>query len=146
VSTAASSPGRSASSTRHGSEQLQNVFQTIATTILIKTFWGWSDQQLRDGTLIWTSPSGHTYVATPGSALLFPSLCAPTGTLTPPNPARNRLACIDRGVMMPKRRRTRAQNRAHYIATQRRQNRKAREDARSAQYHQTPTTNRRPSR
>jgi hypothetical protein len=94
---------------------------------LIKTFWDWSDQQLPDGTLIWTSPSGHTYITTPGSALLFPSLCAPTGTLTPPNPAYNRLGCIDRGVMMPKRRRTRAQNRAHYIATQRRQNRAARE-------------------
>ena len=26
---------------------------------LIKTFWGWQDQQLPDGTLIWTSPSGN---------------------------------------------------------------------------------------
>jgi hypothetical protein len=94
---------------------------------LIKTFWGWRDQQLPDGTLIWTSPSGHTYVTTPGSALLFPGLCAPTGTLTPPNPAHNRLRCIDRGVMMPKRRRTRAQNRAHHIATQRRQNQRDRQ-------------------
>jgi Domain of unknown function (DUF222)/HNH endonuclease len=25
---------------------------------LLKTFWGWSDQQLPDATLIWTSPSG----------------------------------------------------------------------------------------
>jgi Domain of unknown function (DUF222) len=93
---------------------------------LIKTFWGWSDQQLPDGVVIWTSPSGHTYVTTPGSALLFPGLCTPTGTLTPPDPARNRLRCIDRGVMMPKRRRTRAQNRVHYIATQRRQNQRDR--------------------
>jgi hypothetical protein len=30
---------------------------------------------LADGTLILTSPAGHTYVTTPGSALLFPSLC-----------------------------------------------------------------------
>ncbi len=43
---------------------------------LIKTFWGWSDQQLPDGTVVWTSPSRHTYVTTPGSALLFPQLCS----------------------------------------------------------------------
>ena len=53
---------------------------------LIKTFWGWGDQQLPDGTLIWTAPSQHTYVTTPGSALLFPALCAPTGELAPPSP------------------------------------------------------------
>jgi hypothetical protein len=32
-----------------------------------------------DGTVIWASPSGHTYVTTPGSTLLFPSLCVPSG-------------------------------------------------------------------
>ena len=46
---------------------------------LIKTFWGWSEKQLADGTLILTSPSGQTYVTTPGSALLFPSLCYSAG-------------------------------------------------------------------
>ena len=45
----------------------------------MKTFWGWRDQQLPDGTVILNSPSGKTYVTTPGSALLFPSLCVPTG-------------------------------------------------------------------
>jgi hypothetical protein len=90
---------------------------------LIKTFWGWRDQQLPDGTLIWTAPSGHTYVTTPGSALLFPQLCTPTGTLDsiPDRPRR-----IDRAAMMPRRRRTRAQNRAQRIATERRRNRHAR--------------------
>ncbi|WP_156766896.1 HNH endonuclease signature motif containing protein, partial [Mycobacterium sp. E796] len=29
---------------------------------LIKTFFGWTEQQLPDGTLILTSPAGHTYV------------------------------------------------------------------------------------
>jgi hypothetical protein len=48
---------------------------------LVKTFWGWRDQQLPDGTVILTSPSGQTYVTTPGSALLFPSLCLPTADL-----------------------------------------------------------------
>jgi hypothetical protein len=91
---------------------------------LIKTFWGWRDQQLPDGTVIWTSPSGQTYVTTPGGAVLFPTLCTPTGALDPP-PARSR--CTDRAAMMPKRRHTRAQNRANYVVTQRRQNRKARQ-------------------
>jgi hypothetical protein len=77
------------------------------------------------GTVIWKSPSGQTYVSTPGSALLFPSLCAPTGELVPPTSADRR--CGDRGVMMPKRRRTRDQNRATRIAAECKQNREARE-------------------
>jgi hypothetical protein len=93
---------------------------------LIKTFWGWHDQQLPDGVVIWRSPSGQTYVTTPGSALLFPSLCAPTGTL---GPVPSRLRPVDRTAMMPKRRHTRAQNRTHYITTQRRHNRQARQTA-----------------
>jgi hypothetical protein len=93
---------------------------------LVKTFWGWHDQQLPDGTVILTSPAGQTFVTTPGCALLFPSLCRPTGELTPRTPTAR---CVDRAVTMPKRRRTRAQNRARYIADQRRQNRQAREAA-----------------
>jgi hypothetical protein len=31
---------------------------------LLNKFWGWCDQQLPDGTLIWTSPSGQTYITT----------------------------------------------------------------------------------
>jgi hypothetical protein len=92
---------------------------------LIKTFRGWHDQQLPDGTVIWTSPAGHTYVTTPGSALLFPGLCAPTGDLAPPNRTPTD-RCAERTAMMPKRRRTRAQHRANYVAGQRRQNRQAR--------------------
>jgi hypothetical protein len=96
---------------------------------LIKTFWGWRDQQLPDGTLIWIAPSGHTYVTTPGSALLFPQLCTPTGTLDA-IPGRRR--CGDRAAMMPKRRRTHAQNRAAYIAAQRRHNRQLRQTRHAA--------------
>ena len=95
----------------------------------LKTFWGWRDQQLPDATVIWTSPSGQTYVTTPGSALLFPTLCAPTGVLAAPDPVGTQPRCADRTVKMPQRRRTRAQNRAHYIATQRRQNRNMRQTA-----------------
>lgn len=92
---------------------------------LLKTFCGWHDQQLRDGTIIWTSPSGDTYVTTPGSALLFPTLCAPTAAVTersiPNDPGGPRTA------MMPRRTRTRAQNRAARIDAERRDNRRDRE-------------------
>lgn len=101
---------------------------------LVKTFWGWQDQQLPDGTVILVSPSGRTYVTTPGSALLFPSLCQPTGDLEPAPitrlddcPLGSGSAQIgQRTAMMPKRSRTRAQERAHKIAAERRQNRDAR--------------------
>jgi Domain of unknown function (DUF222) len=91
---------------------------------LMKTFWGWHDQQLPDATIIWTSPSGQTYVTTPGSALLFPSLCAPTGGL---EQSSDRPRCADRSAMMPKRRHSRAHNRAKYVAAERHRNRAARE-------------------
>jgi Domain of unknown function (DUF222) len=85
---------------------------------LLKTFWtGWSDAQWPDGTVVWTAPSGQTYTTRPGSRLLFPSLCLPTGELPtaptverPPGP---------RGIMMPRRRRTRQQDRAHRIDAER---------------------------
>jgi Domain of unknown function (DUF222) len=91
---------------------------------LLKTFWGWRDHQLPDGTLIWTLPDEHTYVTTPGSALLFPSLCAPTGDPPTAVPGTERRA--DKTAMMPLRTTTRAQNRAHRIATERRNNHAAR--------------------
>ncbi|OBI22077.1 HNH endonuclease signature motif containing protein [Mycobacterium sp. E2497] len=91
---------------------------------LLKTFWGWRDEQLPDGTLIWRLPDGHTYVTAPGSALLFPSLCAPTGDL--PAPAAGAERCGERTAMMPLRNRTRAQNRAQRVATERHHNRRTR--------------------
>ncbi len=94
----------------------------------MKTFLGWPEKQLADGTLILTAPSGHTYVTTPGSALLFPSLARAVGGM--PTPEAVLLPddyCGQRSAMMPRRRRTRAQNRAQRIATERRQNREARQ-------------------
>ena len=41
-----------------------------------------------DGTVIWTSPTGHTYVTYPGSQHLFPKLCEPTATLWTGDPPR----------------------------------------------------------
>jgi hypothetical protein len=98
---------------------------------LVKTFWGWREQQLSDGTLILTSPSGQTYVTTPGSALLFPSLCHSTGGIPALETDLPQDYCRgDRTAMMPTRRRTRAQNRAHRITTERRQNHLARTTSR----------------
>ena len=76
--------------------------------------------------MIWTSPSGDTYVTTPGSALLFPSLCTPTGALTAPV-FSEALQSTDRERIVPKRSRTRAQNKAQRIAAERRLNRQDRE-------------------
>jgi hypothetical protein len=85
---------------------------------LLKTFWkACRDEQRPDGAVIWTSPSGHTYTTRPGSRLLFPTLCMSTGELhaaptvgRPPD---------GRGVMMPKRRRTREQDRIYRINAER---------------------------
>lgn len=89
---------------------------------LLKTFWtgqnGWSDRQEPDGTVIWTAPTGHTYVTKPGGALYFPQLAVPTGELDLPmwSPTGNR------GLMMPARRQARAQDRAYRIWLERNHN------------------------
>lgn len=88
--------------------------------------------QLPDGTVIWTLPDGHTYVTMPGSALLFPHLCAPTGVLPAVVPTPD-VRCGSRVSMMPGRTRTRAQNRAHRVAAERRHNRQNRQAAHAAQ-------------
>ncbi|WP_203801021.1 HNH endonuclease signature motif containing protein [Mycobacterium heckeshornense] len=109
-----------------GPTHASNLKCYCRTHHLVKTFWGWREKQLADGTLILTAPTGHTYVTTPGSALLFPGLCRPTGELAAPPADPPVDYCSERTAMMPKRRRTRAQDRAHRIATERRHNRQAR--------------------
>ena len=92
---------------------------------LLKTFWngasGWRDRQLPDGTVEWTSPTGHTYTTYPGSKHLFPQLCRPTATLWAGEPPVTECT-RDRGAMMPKRRHTRAHNTTRAIAAERRLN------------------------
>ena len=61
-----------------------------------------------------------------GSALLFPTLCRSTGAIPAPEADPPLDYCAERTAMMPKRRRTRAQDRAHRIATERRHNHHAR--------------------
>ena len=132
-----------------GPTHASNLKCYCRTHHLVKTFWGWRDRQLPDGTVILTSPSGQTYVTTPGSALLFPSLCLSTGDFPAPEADLAPDHCGERTAMMPKRRRTRAQNRAHRIAAERRQNHDARTARRAAYlsypgpHHPTPTTTRR---
>ncbi len=114
-----------------GPTHASNLKSLCRTHHLVKTFWGWREQQLPDGTLIFTSPSGQTYVTTPGSALLFPSLCRSTGGFPAPEADLAHDYCADRTAMMPRRRRTRAQDRAQRVATERRQNHNARAHART---------------
>ncbi len=94
---------------------------------LLKTFWGWTEQQLPDGTLILTSAAGDTYVTAPGSALIFPSLCQAVGGMPAPEAQPPQDYCAERSAMMPKRRRTRAQDRAHRVAAERRHNHQSRQ-------------------
>ncbi|WAC89623.1 HNH endonuclease signature motif containing protein [Mycobacterium sp. Aquia_213] len=110
-----------------GPTHASNLKCYCRTHHLVKTFWGWHDKQLPDGTVILTSPAGHTHVTTPGSALLFPSLCRAVGGMPAPeaDPLRENY-CGDRTAMMPKRRRSRSQERAVRIAIERRRNRDAR--------------------
>jgi hypothetical protein len=75
------------------------------------------DHQRPDGTVVWTSPSGQTYTTRPGSRLLLPMLCLPTGEL-PPAPTLSR-EFGERELMMPRRRRTRQQDRKWRIDAER---------------------------
>lgn len=85
---------------------------------LLKTFYTqWRDRQEPDGTVAWISPTGHEYVTKPGGSLLFPALAIPTGALVLPADAHSPRE--SRGLMMPARRRTRAQERAARIGWER---------------------------
>jgi hypothetical protein len=102
-----------------GPTQASNLKCLCRTDHLGKTFWGWRDEQLRDGTVIWTSPAGEKYVTHPGSALIFPGLCAPTAPVT----AEVQTAeFVDKTAKMPRRTRTRRQSQAATIAAERRAN------------------------
>ena len=87
---------------------------------LLKTFWGWLDRQRPDGTVEWTAPNGQTYTTHPGSRLLFPTLCTPTAPIDAPATAAG--VESNRGLMMPRRKATRAQDRAKRIEAERRLN------------------------
>jgi hypothetical protein len=95
---------------------------------LLKTFWGWLNRQLPDATMIWTAPSGQTYTTHPGSRLLFPTLCRPTAPVAQPTTAPEAAP----GLRMPRRTRTRGQNRQQSIEAERARNREIRENPENA--------------
>jgi hypothetical protein len=92
---------------------------------LLKTFWvgagGWADRQFPDGTIEWTSPTGHRYRVAPGSRIHFPHW--DTTTPTPPGPSTGPVApAPQRGLAMPIRKYTRRQQQARAIAAERKRN------------------------
>ncbi|MDT5304263.1 MAG: hypothetical protein QOG79_7975 [Mycobacterium sp.] len=102
-----------------GPTQASNLKCLCRKHHLAKTFGGWRDRQLPNGTVVWTSPEGQTCTTYPGSRILFPSLCKPTAPVARVNvPA----AEPSRGLMMPRRKTTRAQDRAKRIEAERRLN------------------------
>jgi len=92
---------------------------------LLKTFYGgpdgWRDRQQPDGTIVWTAPTGHTYISVPESRILFPRTVTDTPLPNPPPDATDldTATASGRDIMMPTRRRTRAQDQAQQIAYER---------------------------
>src|SRR5689334_8002401 len=103
----------------HGPTAASNLKCVCRHHHLLKTFWGgengWRERQLDDGTIIWTAPDGHEFVTTPGSRLLFPELSRPTASITPTGRATPHTT----GLTMPRRRTTRAQDRADRVRRER---------------------------
>ena len=66
---------------------------------------------------------GQTYTTHPGSRLLFPRLCRPTAAVTAFDIPRDTSdTATSRGLIMPRRKQTRTQQRATNIADERRLN------------------------
>jgi hypothetical protein len=85
---------------------------------LLKTFRdGWSEHQNPDGTLRITTPTGHTYTSTPLSRILFPGVNTTSAPVQRGSPRK--AAAADKSVKMPKRKRSKAQDRAYRIAAER---------------------------
>ncbi|CAN3126638.1 DUF222 domain-containing protein [Mycobacterium sp. smrl_JER01] len=104
-----------------GPTQASNLKALCRKHHLLKTFWGWRDVQVPDGTLQWTSPGGQIFTTHPGSRVLFPALCRPTAPVVV-EPGSPEKGTRPTGLGMPRRTRTRAQDRARHIADQRREN------------------------
>lgn len=101
-----------------GATQASNLKCLCRRHHLLKTFWGgengWRERQLDDGRIVWTAPDGRTHTTAPGSRLLFPELCAPTAPAVSGRPAAHTA-----GLTMPRRKTTRAEDRARRIHAER---------------------------
>jgi hypothetical protein len=106
----------------HGPTQASNLKCLCRKHHLLKTFWGWHDEQHPDGTVVWTSPEGQAYTTHPGSRILFPTLCRPTAPVTVAPSAGDHTATAARTLAMPRRSQSRAHNRAQSIDEERRFN------------------------
>jgi hypothetical protein len=102
----------------HGPTHPSNNKHYCRTHHLIKTFCGWLDQQLPDGTIVLTAPSGYRFTTEAHGAALFPTLAQPTGQLDIPPPPD---AGVDRTAMMPRRKQSREQDRRDRITAERRE-------------------------
>ena len=90
---------------------------------LLKTFYrgpgGWQDRQFPDGTVEWTTPTGHVWTTKPGGALFFPQLAASTGRLILPAEVPPTTSGT---LMMPARERTRAEDKRIRVEYERARN------------------------
>jgi hypothetical protein len=103
-----------------GPTHASNLKCLCRTNHLMKTFGGWHDIQLPDGTVIWISTTGRKYITKPGSRLFFDTWNTTTADLPPPSIVVPNTG--DRGLMMPRRRRTRAAEYAAWIRAERARN------------------------
>jgi Domain of unknown function (DUF222) len=98
---------------------------------LLKTFWsGWSDVQYPDGTVVWTTPAGRAYTTKPGSSLFFPGVNTTSAAISTGIPTPEP---VDKSAMMPRRKRSRARERAYRTRAERALN-----DAHVAERNQPP--------
>jgi len=75
---------------------------------------------ISDGTMSWTAPTGQTYTTYSGSRLLCPQLCKATAPVGAPVKVPSDEP--SRGLMMPRRKHTREDNRCRCIDAERRLN------------------------
>ena len=131
----------------HGPTHPSNNKLYCRTHHLLKTFYtglgGWTDRQLPDGTVTWTSPTGHTYSTEAHGGTLFSALAQPTGDLGEVIVPE---ASADRGIMMPTRNRPASKTAATAlpgnVANEQNSSLKKHESGGSGS---PPTTNHRPS-
>lgn len=89
---------------------------------MVKTFYsgpgGWSESQSPNGTITFTSPTGHRYSNVPGGALHYPVLATPTGEQVVALPAEP--PAVNRGLAMPTRQKSRDEERQSRADAERR--------------------------